>query len=224
MTLRLASLLALTLIAPSGCARDASAPSRGEDGARGAVPPSRGGGELVGTALPPWPDLEWIGSADDAQAPPRAPMLIRFWTDTCPFCVASAPALRALHRDFGPRGLVVVGVHHPKPRGSATSRATVEAAARRLGFEFPIVLDARWEALDAMWLRGRRRAATSAILLVDRRGLVRFVHPGPELHPGGPPAHDRCRRDYEELRVAIEVVLGEPATPTRAASAPRPAG
>jgi hypothetical protein len=39
----------------------------------------------------------------------------------CPYCHATAPALNEFHREFGPRGLVVVGMYTPKPRPRQTS-------------------------------------------------------------------------------------------------------
>ncbi|MEE4173643.1 MAG: redoxin family protein [Xanthomonadales bacterium] len=38
-------------------------------------------------------------------------VLVRCWTETCPFCASSAPALRMIDDHYGPRGLTVVGVY-----------------------------------------------------------------------------------------------------------------
>ena len=32
--------------------------------------------------------------------------------------------------------------------------------------------------------------STSASFLLDRQGVIRWVHPGPEYHPGGPEEHE----------------------------------
>src|SRR5438105_5046912 len=81
--------------------------------------------------------------------------------------------------------------------GGVASRVAAE-----YGFTFPVGLDEHWRTIDSWWLDSGERAATSATLLVDRRGIIRWVHPGPEYHPGGPADHERCRSDFADLRAA----------------------
>jgi thiol-disulfide isomerase/thioredoxin len=73
-------------------------------------------------------------------------VLIRWWTDTCPFCAATAPALQKLQTKYGCLGLQVIGVFHPKPAGD-WSVERVREAAKRLNMNFPVALDADWKAL-----------------------------------------------------------------------------
>ena len=189
----------------------ACAPTASRDaGSRPAMPAPRAGGDVVGrdvTALLPeqWldPRPEFAGAAA-----PRA-VLLRWWTDTCPFCARSLPALAALAEEFAPAGLQVVGVYHPKPP-RAVAAAQVRAAAARLGFGGALAVDADWSALRRIWLTGPERPATSASFLLDGRGVVRFVHPGPELHPGTDPEHALCAADFAALRTAIQALLAEP--------------
>ena len=140
-------------------------------------------------------------------------VLVRFWTDTCPFCQASAPGLAKLHERYGPEGLVVIGLFHPKPRGSVREMEAVRTRARELGMTFPIASDTRWDTLERWWLSSGKgdRAATSASLLLDAEGIIRWVHPGPELHPDGPCVVDAnpCRQDYADAVAAIEALLAE---------------
>ena len=37
-------------------------------------------------------------------------LMVNFWASWCPPCVQETPALEALHRELGPRGLVLVGI------------------------------------------------------------------------------------------------------------------
>ena len=177
-----------------------------------AVPKPRGGTDLIGEPARSFaPGLDWLNSPPlDLEALAGQVVLVRFWTDACPFCQASAPGLAQLRDEFEGRGLVVIGVFHPKPRGSTQGRDAVAARAKELGMTFPIALDARWETLDRWWLAGGRREATSVSFLLDRRGTIRWVHPGPEFHPGGPDDHEQCRHDFEDARRAIALLLDEP--------------
>ncbi|MBL8974921.1 MAG: hypothetical protein JNK56_30265, partial [Myxococcales bacterium] len=53
--------------------------------------------------------------------------------------------------------------------------------------------------------------ATSASFLIDRRGTIRLVHPGPEYTPTGGP---QSRRDFAEIHAKIVELLAElPAEP-----------
>ena len=164
------------------------------------------GAELLGLPLPGPLPQRWIGEPVEIGAG-RA-TLIRFWTDTCPYCSASLPAVEALAREYGPRGLQTVGIYHPKPPREVDDEA-IAADARERGYSGPLAVDPRWATLRQLWLDGGSRSATSASLLVDRQGVVRAVHPGPEFHASDDPAHARCDADDRALRKAIEGLLDE---------------
>lgn len=202
---------------------DAVAPSAthgatDEGAAHAADAPSQGA-ELIGTRAPEFEVDAWIVDGKAIAQPITLAslrgrvVLVRLWTDTCPFCTATAPALVQLDDELRDRGLVVVGVHHPKPRPAHddTDAASIEHVARVAadwGMRFPIAIDRHWRTIDRWWLDGGDRSATSASFLIDRSGVIRWVHPGPEYHPGGPDAHLQCRADFAALRAAIEALLG----------------
>ena len=174
------------------------------------VPRSRDGMDMVGKPAPAWGDLDWLNSPPLRLKDLRGKVvLIRFWTNTCPFCAATAPALRQIDHDFARRGVVVIGMYHPKPPGANRSVQEVEQAIHGWGWRFPVGLDIQWKALQSYWLNGPHRDATSASFLIDQRGIIRWVHPGPEFHPGGPADHQQCRDDYRDLRQAVEALLAE---------------
>jgi len=162
---------------------------------------------MIGTAAPTW-DVPFIGtdapSLSDLQG---RVVLLRFWTDTCPFCRATAPALVAIDEAYRARGVTVVGMYHPKPRGTARESAAVAEVAERYGFSFPIGLDLDWSVLDAYWLSKPGRRYTSVSFVIDQGGVVRFIHPGPEFHPGGADDHDQCRADYAAVTAALDALL-----------------
>lgn len=166
----------------------------------------------------PAPALEvtWISpegfSAESAAGKVR---LIRWWTDTCPFCSTSSVALNQLHRQFSDRGLAVLGVFHPKPP-TAPHEAIERAveAAQRFGFQFPIAVDHDWSALRSWWL-DHEPGWTSVSFLVDEQGVIRYVHPGGEYHDEGLVAgthwqdHQSCHQEFDELRRLIEQLLSK---------------
>ena len=97
------------------------------------------GAELIGSQAPAWGALRWLQSEPMKLGELRGRVvLVRWWTETCPFCAASAPALRELHDTYQGRGLVVVGMYHPKPRGRRVAVASVAADLR------PRHLDTAW--------------------------------------------------------------------------------
>jgi peroxiredoxin len=135
-------------------------------------------------------------------------VLLRWWTEGCPFCAATAPALRELDRKYGSRGLTVIGVFHPKPPGDR-SLERARLASDLLGFTFPVALDADWTALGRWWPDLERRGWTSVSFVVDKSGIIRYVHPGGEFHSArrDEESHARCDRDYRDIEQTIVRLL-----------------
>lgn len=171
----------------------------------------RDGTELIGTPAPGWEGVEWLGGdAVQLRDLRGRVVLVRWWTDTCPFCRRSAPALNEFHDRFTADGLVVIGMYHPKPIRRPISSDGIRAAADERGFQFSIAIDRDWSTLRRWWLEGRRRLATSVSFLIDKRGIIRYVHPGPAYHREVLHGDDRPRRDFFELQGMIETLLAEP--------------
>lgn len=168
---------------------------------------------ILGKPAPAWPELEWVQGGPLTLADLRGKVvLVRFFTDpACPYCSATAPALNGFSKGFGERGLVVVGFYTPKPAPRETTATHVSGVARKYGFTFPVAIDDEWKALRRLWLDRADSGWTSASLLIDRKGVVRHVHPGGVFAKDSPdPA---ARRDYAEMREAIEALIAEKETP-----------
>jgi len=155
---------------------------------------------LVGTTPPEWNVERWMNSPPLTLAGLRGKVvLVRWWTAGCPYCSASAPALREMHRDFGPRGLVVIGMYHHKDAGPYDPRVT-EKTAKEYGFTFPIAFDPDWRTFHA-WMRDADPGWTSVSFLLDRKGVVRWFHPGGTYKEGD--------AAYAELRRTVTTLLQE---------------
>lgn len=77
------------------------------------------GSELIGTVAPPLSGLEWLNTKQLRDEDLRGKVvLIRFWLIGCPYCERTAPSLVELHNRYKDQGFLVIGVHHPKSRGS----------------------------------------------------------------------------------------------------------
>ena len=169
-----------------------------------------GASDIVGEPCPEWSNSKWVQGGPLRLADLRGKVvLVRFFMESdCPYCRGTAPALNEFHQEFGPRGLVVIGMYTPKPRPRSTSVETVRRHVERYGFRFSVAVDDDWTTLRRLWLdRARAAEFTSASLLIDRRGIVRHVH------TGGLYAKDATdpqgRRDYEEMRAAILQLLAD---------------
>ena len=169
------------------------------------------GDELIGELAPKWGTLKWMNSQPlKLSELEDKVVLIRWWTETCPFCSRSAPALNEFHDIFKEKGLVVIGMYHPKPPGPRRQQA-LEKAVKRLGFEFPIALDMDWSRLRRYWLSNSRHRWTSVSFLIDKRGKIRYIHPGGEYYKGEDETQTEAQRDYDELKGLIEKLIAEPA-------------
>ncbi len=195
---RLALAAALTASIAGGTAR-----GRAAEPAPGSSPrAAREGSDLIGTSPPAWDVRDWIGSPPLTLAGLRGKVvLVRWFTSPdCPYCHASAPALNRLHHDYGGRGLVVVGMYHHKSDQPLTLDG-VRGWVREYGFQFPVGVDRDWRTLRRWWLDGPRRDFTSVSFLLDRRGVVRQIHPGGTLALDTP--------DFRSMQSKIEQLLAE---------------
>jgi len=167
------------------------------------------GDDRLGLSAPRIGLDHWLHSAPlEMDALRGRVVLLRWWTEGCPFCAATAPALRELDSKCRGRGLTVIGIFHPKPPGD-WSLERARAASDRLGFTFPVALDADWTALNRWWPDLEKRGWTSVSFLVDKKGVIRYVHPGGEFHAGSDPDHAHCDRDFGAIQKMINRLLAE---------------
>jgi peroxiredoxin len=139
------------------------------------------GSNLVGNAVPDWENDRWINSNALSLSDLKGKVvLLRFFMDsTCPLCRTSAPYLNELFTDYKNKGVVIIGMYTPKPEPNPTDTATVERYVREYGFKFPVAIDDEWKTLRKLWLdRVPNADFTSVSFLIDKKGILRFIHPG----------------------------------------------
>jgi len=172
------------------------------------------GNDRIGVAAPRFQFDGWLNSEPLSLEDLKGRVvLVRWWTDTCPFCASSAPALRTLHEQYSPSGLTIIGVFHPKAgRDGPMDIARVQRAVESRDFQFPVAIDWEWRTgtLKDWWLTGPERPATSVTFVVDKSGIIQFVHPGMEYHDAaGSEEHAMCVNDMARIRTAIERLIAE---------------
>ena len=172
------------------------------------------GNDRIGVPAPSFDFDAWLNSEPLTLEDLRGQVvLVRWWTETCPFCASSAPALRTFHEQYGPQGLTVIGVYHPKAdRDGPLDMARVERAVAARELDFPVAVDWDWRhgTLADWWLTGPERPATSVTFLLDQDGVIQYVHPGMEYHdPNGSQQHAMCAADMLGIRSEIERLLAE---------------
>ena len=98
---------------------------------------------------------------------------------SCPFCRASAPYLNQFDSKYKEKGLIVIGMYTPKPSPHPTSTETVKQYASDYHFHFPVAVDDDWQTLNKYWLdRVPDADFTSVSFLIDKKGTIRYIHPG----------------------------------------------
>jgi thiol-disulfide isomerase/thioredoxin len=127
----------------------------------------------VGNPAPEFPRAQWLNGPPLTLRGLRGKVvLVDFWEYTCINCIRTLPYLKEWYKRYAPYGLVIVGVHTPEFRASSIP-SNVEAAVRRFGITYPVLLDDRYKTWNAYgnlyWPRD---------YLIDRKGVIRFDHVG----------------------------------------------
>jgi len=139
------------------------------------------GVDIIGTRAPAFEGLTWLNSEpltiDELKG---KVVLVRFWLVGCPYCTNSAASLVEFHKKYTDKGLVIIGVHHPKSKETMNNEL-VKKQAKVFGFEFPIAQDLEWKTINSYWLGGKKRSFTSSSILIDKNGIIQFVHDGGEF-------------------------------------------
>lgn len=75
-------------------------------------------------------------------------VLLDIWTYSCINCQRTIPYLNAWYKKYKTQGLEIVGIHTPEFSFEKV-QANVEAAVKRLGIEYPVILDNEYQTWRA---------------------------------------------------------------------------
>jgi len=205
--------LAAAALAAAAVALGASAPGAF---ASAPAPDPDSGAELIGAPAKAWTFDRWLRTKPLALKELRGKVvLLRWWTEGCHYCTTTLPVLDRVREREAANGLVVIGVFHPKPPRVVSDRHIIEVA-RQIGFTGPIAVDQSWSTLDRYWLDDNpKRNWTSVSFLIDRNGVIRWVHGGGEYHPSDDPRHASCDLQYRDFEKTLATVLAEKPTASR---------
>lgn len=125
----------------------------------------------------------------------------------CATCHYAAPILEGFQREYGPRGLAVVGLAYEVTGDTAVDGVLVRRYREKFGLTFPLLLagigTAEMAAPTLPQLHGFTAFPTTIFL--GRDGRVRRVHAGFY----GPATGEMHRRQVAEFRAVIETLLQE---------------
>src|SRR5690349_10498741 len=94
-------------------------------------------------------------------------VLIDFWASWCIPCRTSFPAVDALQRELGPKGLVVIALNVDEQRKNADAFLAERPHVMRVAF------DQKGQAAQAFSLQ-----AMPSAVVIDRGGRIRYTHMG----------------------------------------------
>jgi thiol-disulfide isomerase/thioredoxin len=141
-------------------------------------------------ASPAFVDGNWINSEPLTLEKLRGRVvLVEFWTFGCYNCRNTLPSIREWDARYRDRGLTVVGVHTPET-DSEYSIDNVRREVPGLGINYPVVTDNDYKNWKAYGV-----AAWPTILVIDKKGRVRWLHVG--------------EGRYEETENVIRTLLAE---------------
>lgn len=99
-------------------------------------------------------------------------VLIDFWDYTCVNCIHTLPYLRAWHRRYADKGLVIIGVHAPEFK-FARNTTLIAQAVNDFELPYPVLVDRHFQ----VWTQFANKAWPTKHL-IDAQGYIRFRRQG----------------------------------------------
>lgn len=138
------------------------------------------------------PDGGWINAPIHVSQLRGRPVLMHFWSMDCQSCIDQISQVKEWLRDYGPRGLVVIGVDVTHSEAELRDTNAVEAFARKHGLRHPIAVD------DSSMAQAYGVEEHPAYLVFDPLGILRL--------------HASSSGQLREVRMLLERLTGPDAT------------
>lgn len=148
--------------------------------------------------LPLAPDLQtegvtWIQGGPQSLEQLRGKVVaVHFYAFQCINCQRNLPHYKGWHEDYADKGLVIIGIQTPETQ-SERQLDRVEAAAKKEGIEYPVMLDS-----DASNWRAWGNRVWPTVYLIDKKGFVRTWWQG-EMNWQATPGEQKMRQNIETL-------------------------
>jgi peroxiredoxin len=92
-------------------------------------------------------------------------LMMVFWATWCPHCKEEIPGINKLHKEYGPRGLKVVGVNV----GINDSQKRVKKYMKKYKIAYPVAYDKGSVVTKSFGVQG-----TPTVIIIDRKGTMRY--------------------------------------------------
>jgi peroxiredoxin len=96
------------------------------------------------------------------------PVMLNFWATWCPPCRQEIPTIRDAYKEKGESNYEVLGI------ATQSDRATVEAFAKELGINFPVLPDADNRVTSDLY----HVLPIPTSFFIDKDGIIRYMHIG----------------------------------------------
>ena len=133
----------------------------------------------------PAPELEsavWLGPKPPTVASLRGKaILLFFWAHWCPDCKADVPIIAGLMKKYGPRGLVLIGptkYYGYVANGDDAPPAVEKPYIEQIRRQYYAPLSEMPAPLSNANFARYGASSTPTLVLADRKGIVRWYHPG----------------------------------------------
>lgn len=142
--------------------------------------------EVAGTMAPPLSTAEWFNVEADIKLESLRGrvVVIHTFQMLCPACVSHGlPQAMKIHRTFEERDVVVLGLHTVFEHHAAMAPSALEVFFKEYRVTFPVAVDAPASSYSLadpipMTMQAYGLQGTPSLMLIDKRGFVRFTHFG----------------------------------------------
>jgi thiol-disulfide isomerase/thioredoxin len=142
----------------------------------------------------PLPDLggvaTWVNGEPDASALAGRPVLVHFWSISCPVCHTVANHVSAWRDKYAPLGLAVIAVHQPRGEEELDAAKVGADATGTMGITQPCALDNEHALVDRF-----NNEFVPGFYIFDRDHRLRHYQAGD--------------KGFDRIEAAIERVLAE---------------